>query len=173
MTKKTIHLNDELNDHHLVATKYASDTEYNNFKQNQMKPHSNGERISSAATAASGSVIKKGALLQHRDESNQPKSRPYIQKPFRITEPVKFKWTRPEKTYEKYGPTKIKIYQDFNTYSHLKTHKINVFFDQYNEFIRHVFKYQKSSYDKKMNVAYVVGLGKALGLKVTKDTFTD
>lgn len=30
-------------------------------------------------------------------------------KPFRVQEDYKFKWVRPEKTFDKYGPTKIKI----------------------------------------------------------------
>jgi hypothetical protein len=61
-------------------------------------------------------------------------------RPFKI-EDYKFKWVKPEKQLEiKYGPTKIKIFEDINAYSHHKSHKLNVFFDQFNEFVRLVFK---------------------------------
>lgn len=116
-------------------------------------------------------MLKKGALLNKEEPSNQTK-KPF-QKPFRMTEPSKFTWVKPEKTFDKYAPTKVKVHQDFfGTYPHLKTHKLNVFFDQYNEFVRLVFKNKKPT-DEKMNITYVLGLGKALGLKVAKDTFSD
>ena len=64
---------------------------------------------------------------------------------YRPAEP-KFKWVPPAKVFpEKYGPTKIKIIQDCSAYKHHQTHKINVFFDQANEFVRIMFKNQKAS----------------------------
>jgi hypothetical protein len=43
---------------------------------------------------------------------------------------------------------------------------LNVFFDQYNEFIRLVFKNSKAPTEKKFNVNYAVGLAKALGIRI-------
>jgi len=49
-----------------------------------------------------------------------------------------------------------------------------VFFDQYNEFIRLIFKNQKASaHDKKLDVNYAIGLARALGLRANKDTFSE
>ena len=84
----------------------------------------------------------------------------------------KFKWVPPVKTFP-YGPTKIKIIQNIDVYKHHQTHKLNVFFDQANEFVRIMFKNQKASSSQKLNVNYAIGLARCLGLKVNKDTFSE
>ena len=88
---------------------------------------------------------------------------------------VKFKWVAPVKVFpEKYGPTKIRIVQDCSAHKHHKEHKLNVFSAQYNEFVRIMFKNQKASAQaQKFNVNYAMGLAKCLGLKVTKDAFSE
>ncbi len=66
-------------------------------------------------------------------------------RPFRIDD-VKFKWVAPVKTFpEKYGPAKIRILQNVDAHKHHRDHKLNVYFQQYNEFVRIVFKNQKAS----------------------------
>ena len=92
------------------------------------------------------------------------------------TEDYKFKWVHPVKVFPpKYGPTKIRIFQDPDQHSHLVSHKLNTMFAQYNEFIKLVFKHKKDSDQQaaKVNINYIIGLGKCLGVKVNKDTFSD
>ena len=85
-----------------------------------------------------------------------------------------YKYVTPIKEYPaKYGPTKIKIIQDVNAHSHHLKHPINIFFNQYNEFIKLIFKNQKQSSSAKFNVGYVMGLAKALGLNLKRDAFSE
>jgi hypothetical protein len=52
----------------------------------------------------------------------------------------------PVKEYpQKYKETKIKICQDITAHQHFKRHPINVFFNQYNEFVKLVFKGAKGA----------------------------
>lgn len=51
-----------------------------------------------------------------------------------------YKYTPPVKDFSKYGNTKIRITQNINAHSHHQKHPINIFFNQYNEFIRLVLK---------------------------------
>lgn len=44
------------------------------------------------------------------------------------------------KEYSKYKPTTIKICQDVKTHDHHISHPINIFFNQYNDFVRLIFK---------------------------------
>ena len=91
-------------------------------------------------------MLKKHNLsVQNALKDKEEIKKPILTKPFKISAPAaaksnKFKWVRPEPKFEKYGPTKIKIIADLNVYSHLRTHKLNIFFDQYNEFVKQVFK---------------------------------
>ena len=55
-----------------------------------------------------------------------------------------YKYTSPVKEYPlKYKETRIKIFQDVTAHDHYKKYGLNVFFNQYNEFIKLVFKNQK------------------------------
>lgn len=72
----------------------------------------------------------------------------------------------------KYGPTKIRIIQDLKAHDHHKKHPINQFFNQYNEFMRLVFK-NKNLTTQKFNANYAMGLAKALGLNLKKDAFSE
>jgi hypothetical protein len=126
--------------------KYASDREYWVMKKN--KTTSAAERISSANTTVSvGPILRKSNLPSITNEKLKENgldllggSKQTANRPQRLQEEYKFKWVRPEKPFDKYGPPKITIFEDVNTHNHLKTHKLNIFFDQYNEFVRHVFK---------------------------------
>jgi len=79
----------------------------------------------------------------------------------------------------KHGPTKIKIIQDVNAHDHHQKHHLNVFFHQYNEFIRLIFKQKPASTSQnaqlptKMNVTYIKGLAKAIGLEFKRDAFSE
>jgi hypothetical protein len=84
-----------------------------------------------------------------------------------------YKYTTPVKEFpSKYGPTKIKIVQDVTQHDHHKTHALNIFFNQYNEFIRLVFKNNKNA-TQKFNIPYALGLSRALGLNLKKDAFAE
>ena len=122
--------------------KYASDNEYVSANK-----HSGADRISSAATCSTGPVFKKSSNLPiestgEADSTSAFKpTKPQMTRPFRVQEEYKFKWVKPEKVFDKkYGKTKVKILHDINAYKHHQTHKLNVFFDQFNEFVRIVFK---------------------------------
>jgi hypothetical protein len=98
-----------------------------------------------------------------------------IGRPFKVAEEPKFRWVMPAKVYpEKYGPTKARIVQNVDAHKHHLAHKQNVFFAQYNEFVRLLFKNQKASQKaEKFNVPYAIGLAKCLGLKANKETFSE
>ena len=52
-----------------------------------------------------------------------------------------YKYSEPVKDYpSKYKETKIRIWEDVKKYEHHRKHAINVFFNQYNEFVKLVFK---------------------------------
>jgi hypothetical protein len=55
---------------------------------------------------------------------------------------VGYRYQPPVKEF-KYGPTKIKIIQDTKAHDHHLKHHLNIYFNQYNEFVRLIFK-QKS-----------------------------
>ena len=75
---------------------------------------------------------------------------------------------------EKYRGTKIKIIQNTDTHKHHRTHKQNVFFQQYNEFIKIMFKHQKTSSTQQVfDQKYALGLARCMGLKVNKDSFSE
>lgn len=71
---------------------------------------------------------------------------------------------------ELYGKTKIKIVQDIRAHEHHFKHPFNILSNQYNEFIRLIFKNNKN--DNKLNLNYVVGLSKAIGLNLKKEAFS-
>ena len=71
---------------------------------------------------------------------------------------------------EQYEKTKIKIVQDIKAHQHHFKHPFNVLSNQYNEFIRLIFKNNKS--ENKLNLNYVVGLSKAIGLNLKKEAFS-
>jgi hypothetical protein len=91
-----------------------------------------------------------------------------------------YKYHPPAKDYDKYKSTKIKVIQDINTHKHHEKHPLNIYFNQYNEFIKLVFKNVKSqapapfgSTAQKVNQVYVMGLARALGLNLRKDAFSE
>lgn len=57
-------------------------------------------------------------------------------------------------------------------HDHHKKHPLNIFFNQYNEFIRLIFKNYKGSANPKTS-GYLVGLAKALGMNLKKDAFSE
>ena len=84
-----------------------------------------------------------------------------------------YKYHPPVKEYpSKYKPTKIKIIQDVTVHDHHKKHPLNIFFNQYNEFIRLIFKNQKGPANSKTS-GYMAGLAKALGMSLKKDAFSE
>jgi hypothetical protein len=102
-----------------------------------------------------------------------PKKKSQISRP-KFGDDYKFKWVTPAKNFEKYGKTKIKIVQDIDAHKHHRNHKLNIFFAQYNEFIRILFKHQKASKEQsKLNINYAIGVAKALGMRVNKETFSE
>ena len=122
--------------------KYASDTEYISANKS-----SAADRISSAATCSTGPVFKKSthAPIDSAGEADSNSvlkpTKPLGTRPFKVPEEYKFKWVRPEKVFDKkYAATKVKILHDVHAYKHHRTHKLNVFFDQFNEFVKIVFK---------------------------------
>jgi hypothetical protein len=134
--------------------------------------HPNPDRLSSAATCSTQPKLKKGNLADSSQEGTASKpTRPVV---FQRPE-YKFKWVPPVKVFPaKYGPAKVKILQSADAHAHHKSHKLNVFFDQYNEFVRLIFKNQKASaQEKKLDLNYAVGLARALGLRANKDTFSE
>lgn len=70
-----------------------------------------------------------------------------------------------------YGKAKIKIVQDYHAHDHHLKHPITIFSNQYNEFIRLIFKNAKK--DTKFNVNYAMGLSRAIGLNLKKDAFSE
>lgn len=101
------------------------------------KATSAAERISSANTTVSvGPILRRNRLpfitgdkKAKEFELEQLKGAKPAARPLKMQEEYKFKWVKPEKAFEKYGPPKIKIFEDVNAYNHLKTHRINIFFD--------------------------------------------
>lgn len=79
------------------------------------------------------------------------------------------------KEFSKYKPTTIKICQNVNTHNHHISHPLNIFFNQYNEFVRLIFKNKTSvpQPGQKFNFVYALGLSRALGLNLKKDAFSE
>ena len=102
------------------------------------KPSTANQDSSDNSTTASSVVVPRlNRKIASLERDPIPKRSASLYRP---TEP-KFKWVPPVKVFpEKYGPTKIKIVQDCTAHNHHLTHKINVFFDQANEFVRIMFK---------------------------------
>ena len=100
---------------------------------------------------------------------------PSFKKPLKDELPNQYRYVTPVKEYPaKYKEAKIKIFQDVSVHDHYKKYTINVFSNQYNEFIRLVFKNQKSSSNNKaFNIGYVMGLAKTLGMSLKKDAFSE
>ena len=81
-----------------------------------------------------------------------------------------YRYVPPVKTTN-YGKAKIRIVQDIGTHDHHLKHPINIFTNQYNEFIKLIFKNAKK--DTKFNVGYAMGLSRAIGLNLKKDAFCE
>ena len=92
-----------------------------------------------------------------------------------------YKYQAPVKDFEKYKATKIKVIQDITAHSHHDKHPMNIFFNQYNEFIKLVFKNGKTpnpapignGQSQKINQTYTMGLARALGMNLRKDALSD
>lgn len=55
-----------------------------------------------------------------------------------------YRYVTPVKEFpDRYKKTKIKICQDVNVHDHVYKYSTNIFFNQYNEFVRLIFKNQK------------------------------
>ena len=81
-----------------------------------------------------------------------------------------YRYVPPDKT-TKYGKAKIRVIQDIHAHDHHLKHPINIFSNQYNEFIKLIFKNAKK--DTKFSVGYAMGLSKAIGLNLKKDAFSE
>lgn len=81
-----------------------------------------------------------------------------------------YRYVPPVKTTN-YGKAKIRVVQDLHAHDHHLKHPINIFSNQYNEFIKLIFKNAKK--DTKFNVGYAMGLSKAIGLNLKKDAFSE
>lgn len=81
-----------------------------------------------------------------------------------------YRYVPPVKTTP-YGKAKIRIIQDIHAHDHHLKHPINIFSNQYNEFIKLIFKNAKK--DTKFNVGYAMGLSRAIGLNLKKDAFCE
>jgi len=67
----------------------------------------------------------------------------------------------------RYGKPKIKIVQDINAHNHNQKHPLNIFFNQYNEFIRLVLsKTEKKKSKEEPSLGYLLGLSRAIGLNL-------
>lgn len=133
-----------------------------------MQSVASGSEIGEAAERA---VSNSSATGDKEHSKTRPKK---PSKPAKNDE-FKFKWVAPVKIYpEKYGPAKIRIIQDLKAHKHHRKHALNVYFQQYNEFVRIVFKNQKVNANVARNkTAYLLGLAKALGLKLNKEVFSE
>ena len=92
-----------------------------------------------------------------------------------------YKYVQPVKDF-KYGSTKIKINHNIKAHKELhQKHHLNVYFNQYNEFIKLMFKNKAPPKEQTnvtgknngFNVVYALGLAKALGLNLKKDAFSE
>lgn len=70
---------------------------------------------------------------------------------------------------DRYLPCKAKIFQNINAYDHLKTHTINRFFGDYNEFIRLVFKFRGVEAKYISNIPVAIKIAKRMGVVLTKN----
>lgn len=95
---------------------------------------------------------------------------------------VAYKYVAPVKDFSKYGAAKIRICQDVQAHAHHQKHPLNIFFNQYNEFIKIVLKNQKlqnpsnsnsSGPVYKFNYNYAFGLARQLGMQLKKDAFSE
>lgn len=129
------------------------------------------ERMNSTATSSNIAKLKsEQSSFSQKKRSSVSQSRPAFK-----MDDVKFKWVAPKKVFpEKYGPTKMKMIQNTEAHKHHRTHKLNIFFQQYNEFIKIMFKHQKASAQtQQFDARYAMGLARCIGLKVNKDTFSE
>ncbi len=143
------------------------------------------------STSASSNVPQFKKLLQDKSEGERLKSKrsghisagPSFKRQNRKDDEavVAYKYVAPKKEFpSKYGPTKVRIVQDVKAHVHHQKHPINVFLNQYNEFIKLVFKNQKvqaqtqqGNQPSRSNVGYILGLGKALGLNLKRDALSE
>ena len=97
-----------------------------------------------------------------RQNSNGPVFKRAVKKEDEST--LGYRYHSPVREYPaKYNTTKIRICQDITAHNHHRKHSINVFFNQYSEFMKLVFK-NKNLTTQKFNNNYAMGLAKALGL---------
>lgn len=73
-----------------------------------------------------------------------PTAQPNLKSKMKNDDQQYYKYVPPAKDFPKYKETKIKICQDITLNTHYRGHPINVFTHQYNEFVRLVFKNQKT-----------------------------
>lgn len=83
-----------------------------------------------------------------------------------------YRYIAPVKEF-KYKETRIKICQDNTPHDHYKKHAINIYFNQYNEFVKVIFKSMKQGQPIKFSQGYIQGLARVLGLNVKRDAFSD
>ena len=58
-------------------------------------------------------------------------------------------------------------------HDHVKKYALNIFFNQFNEFVKLIFKNQKQGQAIKFSQGYALGLARALGINVKRDAFSD